>query len=155
MVGGYGLSPLHHAHLDRNAPKCHEYRLGEDSVVRLADGVHQALVLDGFLETSRSQLTVYGISELHRLRDEGSCCVFFRNNHFSVLHKHTASRHPWAELVEHKAVGFPESTGLFLWGRLWRSLKQVWEKILRNIVSLARAFVGCWIEQQQQLVRRF
>eukprot|EP00658_Telonema_sp_P-2_P015717 TRINITY_DN16070_c0_g1_i2.p1 TRINITY_DN16070_c0_g1~~TRINITY_DN16070_c0_g1_i2.p1 ORF type:complete len:458 (-),score=126.98 TRINITY_DN16070_c0_g1_i2:216-1589(-) len=50
----------------------------------VADG----MVLEGFLETSSSQLTYYGISELHRFVKEGKSCVLFRNNHFSVLHKH-------------------------------------------------------------------
>eukprot|EP00656_Telonema_subtile_P050816 TRINITY_DN6681_c0_g1_i2.p1 TRINITY_DN6681_c0_g1~~TRINITY_DN6681_c0_g1_i2.p1 ORF type:complete len:577 (-),score=157.77 TRINITY_DN6681_c0_g1_i2:183-1913(-) len=50
--------------------------------------VEDGLVRESFLETSSSQLTYYGISELHRFVKEGSSCVFFRNNHFSVLHKH-------------------------------------------------------------------
>ena len=46
-----------------------------------------AKVLEDFLDTSSSQLTYYGISELHRVVKEGCDAVLFRNNHFSVVHK--------------------------------------------------------------------
>jgi len=41
-----------------------------------------------FLKTSSHQLTYYGLSSLHEKLVEGHLCVFFRNNHFAVLHKH-------------------------------------------------------------------
>eukprot|EP00808_Paulinella_micropora_P014247 g74013.t1 len=44
-------------------------------------------VLRNWLASSQSQLTVVGLSELHSVVKEGELTVFFRNNHFSVLHK--------------------------------------------------------------------
>eukprot|EP00466_Bigelowiella_natans_P000415 jgi/Bigna1/125732/aug1.1_g440 len=41
-----------------------------------------------FLKISANQLTFCGLSKLHEEVPEGSLCVFFRNNHFAVLHKH-------------------------------------------------------------------
>jgi ubiquitin carboxyl-terminal hydrolase MINDY-1/2 len=40
-----------------------------------------------FLASSSHQLTFYGLLKLHELK-ENSFSVFFRNNHFSTLHKH-------------------------------------------------------------------
>ena len=53
-----------------------------------SEKMHDGSLLEQFLDASSSQLTVHGISELHRTHKEGSSCVFFRNNHFSVLHKY-------------------------------------------------------------------
>lgn len=47
-------------------------------------------IQDYFLRTS-TQLTYHGIVMLHQGLREGEFCVFFRNNHFSVLHKHNGS----------------------------------------------------------------
>jgi len=41
-----------------------------------------------FMESSASQLTPYGLEQLQNDIGEGEYAVFFRNNHFSVLHKH-------------------------------------------------------------------
>ena len=40
------------------------------------------------MNETQSQLSVHGLMELHVEIQEGEFCVFFRNNHFSVLHKH-------------------------------------------------------------------
>jgi len=44
--------------------------------------------LERFFTESASQLTIHGLMELHFNIRENEYCVFFRNNHFSVLHKH-------------------------------------------------------------------
>lgn len=58
-----------------------------------AESKREALVKEGrlltsFLEASQSQLTYHGLTELHSALQEGQIAVFFRNNHYSVLHKH-------------------------------------------------------------------
>merc|ERR1711977_238240 len=45
-------------------------------------------VITAFLQATSSQLTYHGLAELHRELKEGQLAVFFRNNHYSVLHKH-------------------------------------------------------------------
>ncbi len=44
-------------------------------------------VLMEFLETSATQMTYFGLSQLHTSLTDGTTCVFFRNNHFSVMRK--------------------------------------------------------------------
>lgn len=44
-----------------------------------------------FLESTSSQLTYAGLTELHAQTSEGQLGVFFRNNHFSTLFKHEGS----------------------------------------------------------------
>ena len=46
--------------------------------------------IDEFLVQNASQLTMYGIEKLRQDINEGEYCVFFRNNHFSVIHKHNS-----------------------------------------------------------------
>lgn len=41
-----------------------------------------------FMRDSASQLTPHGLEQLRNDVGENEYCVFFRNNHFSVLHKH-------------------------------------------------------------------
>ncbi|RMZ56091.1 hypothetical protein APUTEX25_004515, partial [Auxenochlorella protothecoides] len=50
--------------------------------------VRQALVIQDFLESCPSQLTYHGLASLIQDLQEGEVAVFFRNNHFNVLHKH-------------------------------------------------------------------
>ncbi|XP_022095045.1 ubiquitin carboxyl-terminal hydrolase MINDY-2-like isoform X2 [Acanthaster planci] len=51
---------------------------------------HQGLVAEQFLESTAAQLTFYGLCELNAATEEGELCVFFRNNHFSTLIKHSS-----------------------------------------------------------------
>ena len=46
-----------------------------------------ALIGEGFLELTSSQLTHHGLCELNRVVKEGDLCVFFRNNHFNTILK--------------------------------------------------------------------
>lgn len=50
--------------------------------------VTEALIAEGFLEKTASQLTYHGLCELTAVLKEDELCVLFRNNHFIVLHKH-------------------------------------------------------------------
>jgi ubiquitin carboxyl-terminal hydrolase MINDY-1/2 len=49
------------------------------------------LLAENFLESSASQLTYFGLSELHASVAPNELCVLFRNNHFSTMYKHAAS----------------------------------------------------------------
>ncbi|CAL1548026.1 unnamed protein product, partial [Lymnaea stagnalis] len=51
------------------------------------ENITQALIAEQFLERSASQLTYHGLCELSSVVKEKELCVFFRNNHFSTLHK--------------------------------------------------------------------
>ncbi|KAK3608479.1 hypothetical protein CHS0354_010325 [Potamilus streckersoni] len=53
-----------------------------------SDKVNEALIAEQFLETSASQLTYFGLSELTSTVKNDELCVFFRNNHFSTLYRH-------------------------------------------------------------------
>merc|ERR1712107_445159 len=44
-------------------------------------------VAEQWLEDSRSQLTYHGLAELSTTLKEGELAVFFRNNHFSTVHR--------------------------------------------------------------------
>ena len=44
-------------------------------------------VVQTFLQETASQLTYYGIEQLHATVKEGELCVFFRNNHFCTMCK--------------------------------------------------------------------
>ena len=46
-----------------------------------------ATMAEMFLDESATQLTDEGINKLKIDIKEGEYCVFFRNNHFSVIHK--------------------------------------------------------------------
>jgi ubiquitin carboxyl-terminal hydrolase MINDY-1/2 len=46
-------------------------------------------LLRTFLDDSASQLTYHGLMELHEKLKEQELAVFFRNNHFSVITKHS------------------------------------------------------------------
>lgn len=49
--------------------------------------VREGEVIDAFMNNNPSQLTYHGITELHSQLQDGQSVVFFRNNHYSVLHK--------------------------------------------------------------------
>jgi len=63
---------------------------GEKERLKREKGILEAQqkILMEFLKTSASQLTFCGLSQLHQNLNEGILCVFFRNNHFAVIHKH-------------------------------------------------------------------
>jgi len=46
------------------------------------------MLVETFLNQHVTQLTYFGLSELHRVIAEGQSVCFFRNNHYSVLHKY-------------------------------------------------------------------
>ncbi|XP_065844922.1 ubiquitin carboxyl-terminal hydrolase MINDY-1-like isoform X2 [Oscarella lobularis] len=46
-----------------------------------------AILCQEFYTSSQAQLTYHGLSELASHVDDKELCVFFRNNHFSTLHK--------------------------------------------------------------------
>jgi len=48
----------------------------------------QALLAERFLNETATQLTYFGLTELHAGLKEDELCVFFRNNHFNTLYKH-------------------------------------------------------------------
>ena len=50
-----------------------------------------ALIGEDFLQRTASQLSYHGLSELATTVKENELCVFFRNNHFSTLHKSKVS----------------------------------------------------------------
>jgi len=53
-----------------------------------SDLINQSLVAQNFLEESASQLTYHGLCELVSTMKDNELAIFFRNNHFSTLHKH-------------------------------------------------------------------
>lgn len=59
----------------------------ENKRKQLEDFITNGHVIKGFLEDTGHQLTRYGLEKLHEHVDEGSLCVFFRNNHFSTMTK--------------------------------------------------------------------
>lgn len=46
------------------------------------------MAIQTFLDGTASQLTAYGIASIQRFMSENQMAVFFRNNHFSVIHQH-------------------------------------------------------------------
>lgn len=52
------------------------------------DLVTEALVAEGFLDRTASQLTYHGLCELSSTVKPDQLCVFFRNNHFCTLFRH-------------------------------------------------------------------
>lgn len=51
-----------------------------------AQEMNESLILQEHLATT--QLTVYGLCELHQVLGQNESCVLFRNNHFNTLIKH-------------------------------------------------------------------
>ena len=49
--------------------------------------VTESLVAQNYLEESASQLTYHGLCELGTKMKENELAIFFRNNHFSTIHK--------------------------------------------------------------------
>uniref|UniRef100_A0A7S2S4U5 MINDY deubiquitinase domain-containing protein n=1 Tax=Mucochytrium quahogii TaxID=96639 RepID=A0A7S2S4U5_9STRA len=59
----------------------------EESSPDLARKLHESEVVKGFLANTASQLTYYGLLQLHEKVRERQLCVFFRNNHFNCMFK--------------------------------------------------------------------
>ena len=53
---------------------------------------HELREMAAFLHESRSQLTIAGIFKLSETLRAAECAVFFRNNHFNTLYKHTDNK---------------------------------------------------------------
>ena len=49
--------------------------------------VTESLVAQNYLEESASQLTYHGLCELGTKMNDNELAIFFRNNHFSTIHK--------------------------------------------------------------------
>ncbi|KAL0479988.1 hypothetical protein AKO1_007322 [Acrasis kona] len=50
--------------------------------------IHEGRIIGNFLERDKSQLTVYGLSELHVNLEPNNLCILFHNNHFSTVCKY-------------------------------------------------------------------
>ncbi|KAK3826609.1 MAG: hypothetical protein JOS17DRAFT_686678 [Linnemannia elongata] len=59
---------------------------GSDTVSK-DEKIRQALVVQEFMNTTKTQLTHYGLHVLQESLPEGHLCAFFRNNHFCTLFK--------------------------------------------------------------------
>ncbi|KAF9135174.1 hypothetical protein BGX30_011640, partial [Mortierella sp. GBA39] len=59
---------------------------GSDTVA-MNEKIRQALVVQEFMNTTKTQLTHYGLHVLQESLPEGHICAFFRNNHFCTLFK--------------------------------------------------------------------
>lgn len=53
----------------------------------LKDG-KEGEIVKSFFDSNPSQLTIYGLMKIQNELKEGELCVFFRNNHFSVIVKY-------------------------------------------------------------------
>eukprot|EP00127_Corallochytrium_limacisporum_P006414 Clim_evm4s227 gene=Clim_evmTU4s227 len=49
---------------------------------------HRGFLIDEFLKESQSQLTWTGMADVTSEMQDGETAVFFRNNHFTTIHKH-------------------------------------------------------------------
>jgi len=59
-----------------------------DEMVRThSELLREGELIEAFTNENPSQLTYHGITELHSQLQDGQSVVFFRNNHYSVLHK--------------------------------------------------------------------
>ncbi|XP_043221055.1 ubiquitin carboxyl-terminal hydrolase MINDY-1-like isoform X2 [Amphibalanus amphitrite] len=50
--------------------------------------LHEVLLAENFLDTTASQLTAHGLSQLRETMRDGELAVFFRNNHFSTIYRY-------------------------------------------------------------------
>jgi hypothetical protein len=67
-----------------------EVKAKEELLQKLSDeATRSSLIDEHFLQSTSHQLTHYGLMELYNHVAPGSLCVFFRNNHFCTLTKHT------------------------------------------------------------------
>ncbi|KAG9132549.1 hypothetical protein Leryth_008480 [Lithospermum erythrorhizon] len=57
------------------------------SNITSSEPIYEAEVIENFLRSSASQLTVYGLFCLQDGMKERELCVFFRNNHFNTMFK--------------------------------------------------------------------
>lgn len=77
--------------------------------------LQDAQYLKSFLARSATQLTEYGIQHLQKLLQEHSYSVFFRNDHFSTIHKNNGGLY-----VLVTDLGFKKASNI-----VWQSLKSV------------------------------
>jgi hypothetical protein len=75
----------------------------------------RALLAREYLESTASQLTFHGLSELNHILTEGEFAVLFRNNHFTTIHKHKGVLY---ELITD--LGY-----LNEYGHVWQSLVDI------------------------------
>jgi hypothetical protein len=64
-----------------------EHQEGDLKGIELKNVPMKKEIIKGWLDASKAQLTVYGLSEMHQALKEGELAILFRNNHFAVLYK--------------------------------------------------------------------
>mmetsp|Transcript_13065 Transcript_13065/g.24544 ORF Transcript_13065/g.24544 Transcript_13065/m.24544 type:complete len:497 (+) Transcript_13065:197-1687(+) len=66
-----------------------ELMILQSKLDEMTEVYHHGQVIGHFLSNTSTQLTYTGLMELHNHVKEGSMCVFFRNNHFATMTKHS------------------------------------------------------------------
>ncbi|KAF9115650.1 hypothetical protein BGX27_007077 [Mortierella sp. AM989] len=79
--------------------------------------ITQALVVQEFMNATKTQLTSYGLHVLQESLPEGHLCAFFRNNHFCTLFKNPMDGHLYT-LVTDQSLAHEQSI-------VWESLLSV------------------------------
>ncbi|KAG0012446.1 hypothetical protein BGZ80_011744 [Entomortierella chlamydospora] len=79
--------------------------------------IAHALVVQEFMNTTKTQLTPYGLHVLQESLPEGHLCAFFRNNHFCTLFKNPMDGHLYT-LVTDQSLAHEQSI-------VWESLLSV------------------------------
>ncbi len=59
----------------------------DDESDKIARAMHELMIIEDFLDSTRGQLTQTGVAETRDTMRDGAYVIFFRNNHFSVAHK--------------------------------------------------------------------
>ena len=59
----------------------------DDESDKLARAMHELMIIEDFLDSTRGQLTQTGVAEMRDTIRDGAYVIFFRNNHFAVAHK--------------------------------------------------------------------
>ncbi|KAL4225687.1 Ubiquitin carboxyl-terminal hydrolase MINDY-2 [Mactra antiquata] len=94
LYHGWLVDPQNSAEVEA-VGKCSYNQLVEKIIVQKTSDepnlVSQALVAEQFLESSASQLTYHGLSELCTQLKEDELAVLFRNNHFTTLYRYKVS----------------------------------------------------------------
>jgi hypothetical protein len=81
------------ANLARTASDIGELIRAPDELRKLDSGTKERIIREGkligeFLDQTRSQLTVYGLTKLHEGIKDNNLSILFRNNHFSTVCKY-------------------------------------------------------------------
>ncbi|KAF9352038.1 hypothetical protein BGX26_010080, partial [Mortierella sp. AD094] len=79
--------------------------------------IAHALIVQEFMNTTKTQLTPYGLHVLQESLPEGHLCAFFRNNHFCTLFKNPMDGHLYT-LVTDQSLAHEQSI-------VWESLLSV------------------------------